>query len=142
MFGHTTIEQLNLEIYTEEVAHWQYLKKAGLRKFHFLVLHLSFIESLIGNDENKYGEANVAQFIKEQILTQEGVGGIDDNFILVITTGRGRSEWWDSINNDKKLSHFTTFKPIEAIVSSVDAATQINDDFDLKHNIVKVLFGS
>jgi len=53
-------------------------------------------------------------------------------------------EWWDKIKEEenKEYARFTTFRPIESILRSVESALEMPDDFDLKNNLIKLLFGS
>ena len=102
-------------------------------KYHFLVIHLSFIESM----EKTYSEKNINTFIEEEILRGEEV---PENFRLVITTGRGRMAWWTNLHEEYKS--FVTFKPIDMLTSAVEHAVSMDDDFELKYRLVKVLFGS
>ena len=61
-------------------------------------------------------------------------------FIFIITTGRGRDLWRVVLNDQQKK--FTTFKPIESILSAVEEGVSNNDHFDIKYNLVKLIFGS
>jgi hypothetical protein len=107
--------------------------------YHFLIIHLSFIEAF---RTIKGERLSVAQFIEEKIL--RGVKKVPKNFIIVITTGRGRTSWWHNLKDEKYkyLQFFTTFKPIEDLLEAVENATSSGDDFEIKYNLVKALFGS
>jgi len=131
-------EKLFLDVQKEEEDKWTALKASGFENFHFLIVHLSFIEDLY---KKRYNESNITQFVEEEVLGGKKIEDLEQNFTLVITTGRGRMEWWSNLEKSE-YSRFTTFRPIESILSSVENALQKNDDFDLKYNITKVLFGS
>lgn len=128
-------KSLRCGIYRENVKDWQEVK-ANLGDYNFLILHLSFIESLLDKKGNKYGEEGIVQFIKNDILPNK-----KDNFVLVITTGRGRTKWWQKIKVTEH-SKFTTFRPVESLIDAVEKATLKQDDIELKYNLIKVLFGS
>lgn len=114
----------------------------GFLNYHFVVLHLSFIENMLDAREDKYGEDRIIDFIDEQILQGKAAEAIGDNFILIITTGRGRMAWWDKIKAAPAYARFTTFRPIESIINTIEDALQKPDDMDLKYNLVKLFFGS
>lgn len=129
---------------------WEKSKKDILPGCHFLIVHLSFIERVL---HHKYGnhpdfvEENIGLFIEEEILpwVSDENGRVRDNFILVITTGRGRTKWWSRLTSNEryqKLTHFTMFRPVESLISAVEDAIGRQDDIELKYNLVKVLFGS
>jgi len=61
-----------------------------------------------------------------------------------VTTGRGRQTWQEFLKRDeyKKYQRSIIFRPIESLVSAMEDSLMLNDDFDLKYRIVKVLFGS
>lgn len=131
-------ENLKFDVRQEDKDEWNKLKKKGFSQYHFLVVHLSFIENM---KDNKYSEKNIVAFVKEEILNGGSIDDLEKNFVLVITTGRGRMEWWSNLEKTN-LTRFTTFRPIESILTAVEDALQKKDDFDLKYNIAKVLFGS
>lgn len=136
-------EKLNCFIYKEDTDQWNSLSQSGFDKFHFLVVHLSFIEAF-RNDrgEKLYSERNVGAFIEKEIVGGKEIG---DNFILVITTGRGRTLWWNRLENSNKYAQFlrfTTFRPVESIIAGIEHAISMKDDFELKYRLMKVLFGS
>lgn len=138
------IEQLKCWPCRESVDLWQEQKAIGLDRFHIIVLHLSFIEAFI--DENgmkKYSEENIKEFIDEEILSNPKFKN-KRNFLLIITTGRGRTQWWDKLNAEKDHDYtaFVIFRPVEAILSAIEDALSISDDIELKYRLVKVLFGS
>ena len=72
-------------------------------------------------------------------------GTIRKNFILVITSGRGRTKWWKRLEEKREympFTQFTIFRPIESIISGFEDALGRKDDIELKYNLCKVLFGS
>lgn len=136
-------KHLRLDIRNEEEEDWQVVRKDGFLKYHFVILHLSFMEQMKGADGESYHEERVLEFIDEQILP-DGMTAeqVPNNFILVITTGRGRMAWSDKIKENKAYARFTTFRPIESILAAVEDALQMPDDFDLKYNLTQLLLGS
>lgn len=135
-------KSLNCHIFKEDVEIWRKEQRATLTRYHFLVVHLSFIEAFTGPDGQKlYTEDNIDDFIYKEIMQGKEIG---HNFVLVITTGRGRTQWWSSLekNNDGSFIYFTTFRPVESLIDSVENAINMEDDFELKYRLVKVLFGS
>ena len=131
-------QQLNLDIRTEDKEDWLAIQERGFLKYNFVIVHLSFIESM------GYKEVDIIRFIDEQILQGTPADQVDDSFILVITTGRGRRAWWDKMSEagNQQYSRFTTFRPIESIIGAVEDALKLPDDINLKYNLVKLLFGS
>ncbi len=152
-------EALQIETFDEESSYlnesgewkgnWEKTKIHCLKTSQFLILHLSFIEKLLltkyGNHPD-YGDENIGLFIQEEIIphiTKDGQ--VRENFILVITSGRGRSNWWKRLHEDSKYvpyTQFTIFRPIESLISGIEDALSRKDDIELKYNLVKVLFGS
>lgn len=137
-------KKIKLEFYDEDFVQWE--KKMGtkdLTKYHFLVIHLSFIERMKkrNNPKQMYGEGDIVEFISDWILNGRSIDEIPDNFVLVIITGRGRIEWWDKLIASG-YDRFVTFRPIESLLSAVEDAILLNDDFNLKYYTSKVLFGS
>lgn len=127
---------LNCGIYWEEPAKWEEVKKEGLSSYHFIVVHLSFIEALKNKQGKKYSEERIVEFIDEQVGDQ-----LSDDCIFVVTTGRGRAKWWRKLESSKYMS-YATFRPVEMLIEAVESACMLNDDMNLKFNLVKVLFGS
>ncbi|MCK6695493.1 MAG: hypothetical protein L6Q97_25745, partial [Thermoanaerobaculia bacterium] len=115
---------------------------------HFLVLHLSFIERILEAKhlaDPAYRAGNIGLFIDKELRPAIEQGGkIRDNFFLVVTTGRGRSEWLASLDGEdyRHFNRFTIFRPVESLISAVEHSLSIKDDIDLKFRLVKVLFGS
>jgi len=97
-----------------------------------LVMHLSYIESLgykeMGNSMNNFINNELKDLID------------NDNFILIITSGRGRDSWKEGLN--KYYLKKTIFKPVESFIHAIESGISYNDNFDVKYNIIKVIFGS
>ena len=133
---------LRCGFYQETLEHWEKIKHQGFNKYHFLVVHLAFIEKMKDTEGKEYGENRIIDFINNEILDNTCVEQLQDHFTLVVTTGRGRMEWWEKIKATPPLVHIATYRPIESILSAIEDAIMINDDIDLKYNLVKVLIGS
>jgi hypothetical protein len=129
-------EQLLLDVRSEDLTAWNSLKAQGFMQYHFVVVHLSFIESL------GYAEHEILDFVDEHILEGKSPESVLDNFILVITTGRGRNIWWEKTKEKPEYARFIAFRSLESMLAAVETALLLPDDFELKHNLVKVLFGS
>ncbi len=100
---------------------------------HVLIMHLSYIESL-GYNESKIGFMN--HFIEKELRAL-----IDSpNFIFIIISGRGRNSWIEELK--PQYLRFTLFKPVESFLHAIESAISYNDNFDVKYNIIKVIFGS
>ncbi len=155
----TLAEQLLLHVYDESnsegqnndwLGHWESHKEWIITKSHFLVLHLSFIEKILltkYSDHPDFSDENIGLFIQEEIMpfAQEENGMVRDNFVLVITTGRGRTKWWTKLAEEDSYNdyrRFTNFRPVESIISAIEDAVNRRDDIEVKYNLVKVMFGS
>jgi len=131
---------LNLNIYGEfnienakEKKEWEELKENILLScYNFLIIHLSFIESL-GIREEK-----INNFFEDELKFNEN--NIPDKFNVIITTGRGRSRWIKFL--DPAYKKITMFKPIESILDAVEHALTFKDDIQLKYNLSKLIYGS
>ncbi|MBX2929720.1 MAG: hypothetical protein KF852_17940 [Saprospiraceae bacterium] len=148
-------EKLKLAVFKEstpspdsEIKTWRdALKESELdfiRNCHFLVMHLSYIESILPTelpDLKPEDRSNVGLFIKEYILPFVGER---ENFFFVVTTGRGRNEWWTSMDQPKyiRFSKFTIFRPVESLLTAIENSVSMKDDFELKYRIAKVMYGS
>ena len=132
---------LGCDFYREDKIKWNQIKKDGFNKFHCLVIHLTFIENMEDEHGIKYGEERIHDFIANEILPNIKLRTVKNNFKIVITTGRGRDEWWEQIKKSK-YAGLVTFRPIESILDAIEDAIQINDDIDLKYNLMKILLGS
>lgn len=120
---------------------------------HFLVIHLSYLETIwkkIDIPGETFREDQVVEFFEERIkrFYQQQFGQpLPSNFMLVITSGRGRSDWIDRLKeeseeNEKNYFDQITFRPIESIVGAIEDGRVINDDFQIKYNLCKMLYGS
>ncbi|MEL7220255.1 MAG: hypothetical protein AAGJ93_02985, partial [Bacteroidota bacterium] len=157
----TLAKQLLLHVYDESnqagapqnndwLGHWESQKEWIIKQSHFLVLHLSFIEKILitkYSDHPDYGDENLGLFIQQEImpLAQDENGEVRDNFVLVITTGRGRTKWWTRLAEEEsyhQYRQFTNFRPVESIISAIEDAINRRDDIEVKYNLVKVMFGS
>lgn len=133
---------LFLDVQNESLEAWSQIKEFGFFNYNFLIVHLSFIEIMRDADGCHYGEERILDFINEQVLQGRAAQEVSDNFIFVVTTGRGRMLWWEKIKENPSYARFTTFRQIESILNVMEDALQISDDFNLKYNLVKLLFGS
>lgn len=135
-------DNLFLDVQNETPDTWNSVKEAGFFKYNFLIVHLSFIENMRDAYGRQYGEERILDFINEQVLQGRAAKDVKDDFIFVVTTGRGRMLWWEKIKENPEYARFTTFRQIESILNVMEDALQISDDFNLKYNLVKLLFGS
>lgn len=125
-------DNLFLDIYNEYQLKAKQLKSILKQKEHnFIILHLSYIESL-----NGYDERNLGVFIENFFPDTK----LDDQTKLVITTGRGRELYTENMEA-KYLKHIT-LKPIDMLLDAIEDGLLIKDDFSVKYNMVKILFGS
>ena len=124
-------DQLNLHFFPEQDAAWNDSKQQIMENCNFVIFHLSFIESF---DRQKYTANEIDAFVKNEIGDLEE---LPENVIVVITTGRGRSGWLETIENPK-----ITFRPIESLVDALEDGLSMQDFFQVKYNLVKVLMGS
>lgn len=150
--------QLKLAFYQEATVEDGHLKTDWLqalpsdedrffvKQCHFLVMHLSYIEAIIKADGGGQDrDSVVVDFIEKHI---EPWAKGRNNFFLVITTGRGRNEWWNDIaqtgvkDKQQQYALFTLFRPVEALLSAVEQSSAMQDDVELKYRFVKVLYGS
>jgi hypothetical protein len=135
-------QNLFIDMRGEDAKEWVEVQEKDFLNYHFLVIHLSFIESMQDKKGVKYSEERIKDFIDDQVLRGRPTTFVEDNFILVITTGRGRMLWWEKLKEDQSYSRFTTFRPIESILAAMEDALQVADDFNLKYNLTKLFFGS
>jgi hypothetical protein len=127
----TLEKQLNLHFFPEQDSSWHESKEQIMENCNFLIFHLSFIESF---NRQKYTANEIDSFIKNEIGILEE---LPENLIVTITTGRGRSGWLETIENPK-----ITFRPIESLVDALEDGLSMQDFFQVKYNLVKVLMGS
>jgi len=132
-------EQLFLEVYPEEYSKFKKYKNNVNDGINILIMHLSFIENLKDSSGRKYSEERIVDFIRYELAPDDS--NLPENFIFVITSGRGRDAWNSAIKNSP-FSKNTLFKPIESILNAVNAGISYNDHFDVKYNLVKAIFGS
>ena len=110
--------------------HLDVLKSSKKNEPLILIIHLSYIEAM------DYKEENINIFIEQHLKDFFN----NDNFIFVLTSGRGRDAWKKNLND--KYRKQTIFKPVESLIGAVEAGLSYNDNFDVKHNLIKVIFGS
>jgi len=107
------------------------------KKINFLVIHLSFIESIY----NKiFKGEKITEFVKkinECIIKR-------DNFKLIITTGRARTDWKKFIKDyqESDLASIVTYRSPYSLKKAMLSGILKSDDFELKYNLIKALFGS
>lgn len=137
-------ESLRLNIQDEEHAAWKTHKEQGFTQYHYLLLHLSFIESISkpNKPDERYKETDIIEFINNEILQGKHPDEVGDTFRIVITTGRGRMEWWETLQQQPEYARIVAFRSIETILNGIENALQIADDVDLKYHLTKLLLGS
>ena len=132
---------LNLQVFPEDKKMFQQNLLQILKASHILILHLSFIEMLRSTQGIRYKEVDVRKFFKEQLKDPyeavEGNGPFPKNFLLIVTSGRGSTDWFEAIKEPQ-----ISFRPIEDITTAIDNGLVMNDDFQVKYNLSKVIFGS
>lgn len=134
-------DRLLLDFHDEVFSEWEAIKKAGFFQYHFLIIHLSFLERMRDLKGETYGEERITDFIEEQILQGKAIEEVPPNFMLIIVTGRGRTAWWELLKNTDYI-RFTSFRSVESLISGTEDAIHMKDDIDLKFNFTKVLLGS
>lgn len=127
-------KQLRLHIHNESFNIENSFEEVCYNKINFLIIHLSYIEELFKGNENK-----VKEFIKQFIIP--GTKPWPDQLRLVITTGRGSDKWIAEIK-DEEYGRYCMNVPLESLQTAVEEAIKFKDDFDVKYNLCKVLFGS
>lgn len=127
-------ERRELTKQDNDLLRWSWeTEKANLKsEYNVLIIHLSFIESL------EYSETRINEFIEKELAILPG--DHISKFVLVITTGRGREQWHENLFPEYKK--FTIFRPIESLLTAVEDAVSLKDDFQVKYNLTKVIFGS
>ena len=58
--------------------------------------------------------------------------------MLVITSGRGRADWIHKVEKEPQI----TFRPIETLLSAIEDGVSMKDDYQIKHNLCNLLYGS
>ncbi|MBK9641979.1 MAG: hypothetical protein IPO72_12055 [Saprospiraceae bacterium] len=122
------LSKLNLEIKKED-----YIKDdlvTNLKSYHIAIIHLTWLEKI------GYSEENLDQIFNDCIGSN-----IPDNFILAITTGRGRDNWKSNEKIDKYRKNMLHI-PAESLQAAVESAISYKDDYQIKNNILKIIFGS
>jgi hypothetical protein len=133
---------LRLQAYSETLQNWEFIK-TRLSTTNILVVHLSFIEKF--KDENGlklYSEMDIRDFVEKEILNGEAP---KENFVLVISTGRGRTEWLEAMKTEiqpRLYTNFVMLRPIESILAAVEDGLSIDDDVEIKYKLIKTLLGS
>lgn len=127
-------EQLKLSVYKEETPLFENFitnnRDTQGESPLVLIIHLSFIEALGYREDsmNCFIEQKLPTFIKRS------------NFRLIIVSGRGRDSWRNQMS-DEYLQN-TSYKPVESFINAIESGVSYNDNFDVKYNIIKVIFGS
>ena len=145
-------KHLNIRVYPERGGLFGPLRRPRfLAKTHFLIMHISFLERIWvkywrkqGNEveasQETYNEGDVEDFFNNEIkdFFEEKMGApMPKNFLLVITSGRGRGDWVESVKHPQ-----ITFRPIETILNAFEDGLSLKDDYQIKHNLCNLLFGS
>jgi len=137
---------LGAAIYQENVDQWNEVKNNNFEGIHFLVIHLSFIEAFEVKGDKKYNEEKIIQFLEDQVFQNEENSELRQragkNFMIVVTSGRGRSDWWNTVKDNETYNKFVTFRQVESLITATEIAMSINDDIEIKYQLCKVLFGS
>ena len=142
-------KQLNIQVLPEigklfDARH----RKEILQKTHFLVIHISFLETIWeyywkGKPDRgrmSYNEAEVSKFFYQEIrefFIDQLHQAFPQNLIFVITSGRGRGDWIESLKDPQ-----ITFRPIETLINAIEDGLSYKDDYQIKHNLCNSLFGS
>ncbi|MFK7925797.1 MAG: hypothetical protein AB8H47_27865 [Bacteroidia bacterium] len=133
--------QLRLAAFPEEGGVFNSQRENLLKKrSHFIVMHLSFLETLKKANGERYRESEVEAFFEEEIkkwYEAKFQKPLPTNIILVIVSGRGRGDWFEATRHPQ-----ITFRPIEVILDAIEDGLSLKDDFQVKFNLCNVLFGS
>ncbi len=135
-------EKLFLDFRDETNEDWSLVRSDGFLKYHFVILHLSFIKKLKNKDGSYYTEEEIIDFINEEVLQGKKPEEVKRDFILVIVAEGAQSLWWEKVKASPSHVSFTTYRPIESILEAFEDGIQMSDDIQLKYNLVKLLFGS
>ncbi len=122
-------ENKNKKEITEEIKNW------SENRVHFFILHLSYAEYLSKDKK----EGNRYENLIDQIFGLQEGEDLSDNTIIAMTTGRGRADWLDQTGRHR--THCIHI-PIESLQTAIQQGVLFKDDFDIKYNLCKVLFGS
>ena len=128
-------EQLNIHSYSER--YWDEKKQELYKYANFVIIHLTFIEDIIRKKHRIKPKENLVKIFAEQELRISFTNFSNYGLILIVTSGRGRIEWEESISHPQ-----ISFRPIEALMSAIEDGIKVKDDFQVKYNLVKTLFGS
>ncbi len=104
------------------------------RHINFLIIHLSFVQKIFNE---KYKNSNFNNFIDDIYKAVNG----RQTFRLIITTGRGRTDW-KTIVKDSKYKHLIAHKSPNSLKNAILQGVLKNDDFEIKYKLVKAIFGS
>lgn len=129
----------NLNFFNEEEEGREKVKefkiKTSPERINIIVIHLNFILSL-KHEGQKYKEEGIKEFIDEYFKKGEK-GYIFEK--LFITTGRGRSKWYEIVKEDESLRTKVLYISPDALTNSIQHGVSIKDDFEIKHGIIKTL---
>lgn len=113
------------------------IKEIGdLKEQHFLIFHLSYADKLSHDFKD---HANRYEELIDKIFSLNSSEPLPHNTIIAMTTGRGRADW---LNKTGRHRHHCIHVPIESLQTAIQQGVLFKDDFDIKYNLCKVLFGS
>lgn len=136
-------DNLFLNVFDETQNTYKKVKElyAKGKKRHFYIFHLSYIDDEI-KKLGLEGTTNKYEAFIDELFGLEKKGknpDIPSNCIFAVTTGRGRDEWLSQTDRHRaNCMHI----PIEALQTAIQEGVMFKDDFDIKYNLCKVLFGS
>ncbi len=133
-------DNLFLNVFDETQDTYQKVKElyAEDKKRHFYIFHLSYIDDTIPKLNLEGNKGKYEEFIDE-LFKLKDKDALPDNCIFAVTTGRGRAEWLNQTGRHRaNCMHI----PIEALQTAIQQSVMFKDDFDIKYNLCKVLFGS
>lgn len=137
------MDALGCEVYQEDYVKWREIRDRGFFRYHFVVVHLSFIEGMIDpKTGQKYTESTIDKFIENEILQGQKA---PDNFFLVIASGRGRKQWQYTLTvtaREKAYYTFVVYRPLESLHSAAENSQMKLDDLETKYMLTKILIGS
>jgi len=103
---------------------------------HFLVIHLGYLE------KRGFKEDEINKFIETHISFENSSNEKLKCKKLVISTGRGRSDWYNKLIKDKNHKEKILFVPPNAIEATISRGLSIQDDFEIKYGLIKLLMQS
>ncbi len=131
-------DNLFLNVFNESDATCDKVKVLCKSNPHFYIFHLSYIDDTIPKLNLEGNKGKYEEFIDE-LFKLEDKDALPDNCIFAVTTGRGRAEWLNQTGRHRaNCMHI----PIEALQTAIQEGVMFKDDFDIKYNLCKVLFGS